>query len=598
MTDLVRYLRDRRVIAQEDGHWMLTGSLREVEPDLPESVRGMIERKIAALEEDDQRALAAASVQGYEFDSVVVAELLELDPAGAEERLESLERIHGFLRLAGEREFPDSALTRRYRFVHALYQNALYGSLEPARRAQWSRGVAEALIRHIGAKADEAALELANLFEAAREFEKAVDFFSIAAEKAARVFAYQETAIVARRGMALLEKLPESSERDRRELKLLKILGSALFALSGYAAPEGIQLYARARELSERRGDVTELFTVLYDTWLVQDLRGDLESAREVAQRCLRLAETSDDSRYRMMAHAMLGETSLWRGEFSSARSHYFEASRSYDFREPHALALLHGGYDPGVAVRSIGAHALWYLGCPDQALRESRLGLSRAEESSHPHTLALALCHASFLHHLRRERRQARERAESALELSIEQGLPFWTSYARILRGRTLFEEGDPSEGLTDMVQGIADYRAKGSELEVPFFTGLFTEAAISAGRRDEGLRAIDVALAHCEKNGVRFHVAELLRLRGELLVSAGREEEAEGFLRRAGELAREQGAKALELRAAMSRLRLAAKRGDEAEAREELRTVYRGFTEGQDTPDLIEARALLNGG
>src|SRR5262249_47938505 len=170
MVDLLRHLRDRQVLAQEQGRWVLAQSLPDLQRELPESVKSMIERKIGQLGEADRRLLVAASVQGYDFDAAVVSKALGLDAAEVEEQFEGLERVHAFVRLVREHEFPDRTLTLRYRFVHVLYQNALYASLRPTRRASLSAAVAQALVGHYGDKNAVVAAELALLWEAAREF--------------------------------------------------------------------------------------------------------------------------------------------------------------------------------------------------------------------------------------------------------------------------------------------------------------------------------------------------------------------------------------------------------------------------------------------
>jgi predicted ATPase len=179
MADLVRFLCDRGVIARGDGRWVLLGQLDEVERDLPESVRSMVERKIGQLDDDDHRLLVAASVQGYVFESAVVSRILAIDAAAAEEQLDELERIHGFVTRLGEHEFPDRTITLRYRFVHVLYQNALYASLQPTRRVSLSAAVANALLDYFGTQRPAVAAELAMLFEAAREFPQAAEFSKI-----------------------------------------------------------------------------------------------------------------------------------------------------------------------------------------------------------------------------------------------------------------------------------------------------------------------------------------------------------------------------------------------------------------------------------
>src|SRR5262249_23016887 len=148
--DLVRYLRDRGVLAQQDRRWQLARSLPELERELPESVRSTIARKLERLDETDRKLLVAAAVQGHNFDSAVVSEATGVDPADVEERLEGLATIHALVRSEGNKEFPDLALTVKYRFVHVLYQNVLYGSLQPTRRAALSAKVAQSLVGHFG----------------------------------------------------------------------------------------------------------------------------------------------------------------------------------------------------------------------------------------------------------------------------------------------------------------------------------------------------------------------------------------------------------------------------------------------------------------
>jgi predicted ATPase len=167
MADLVRYLRVRGFIAEKQGSWTAVQSLPDIQADLPESMRSMIQRKMDRLEETDRRLLLVASVQGQQFDSAVVPQVLGLDPADVEDRLAALDRVYAFVRLLNVHEFPDSPLTSRYAFVHSLYQNALYEALTPTRRTSWGAAVAQALLEHHGERSEHIAAELALLYEAA-----------------------------------------------------------------------------------------------------------------------------------------------------------------------------------------------------------------------------------------------------------------------------------------------------------------------------------------------------------------------------------------------------------------------------------------------
>src|SRR5262249_24864830 len=248
---------------------------------LPESVRGMIQRKIDQLGEDDRRLLVAATVQGYEFDSAVVARVLERDAAEVEERLDELDRVHACVRVVREQELPDRTLTLRYRFVHVLYQNALYGSLGPTRRAALSAAVAQALLGHYGEKSGDVASELALLMEAARDFSRAANYFLVAAQHAARICANQEAVALARRGLALPPSLPAPPERSSHELALQLTLGTACIASRGYASPEVGPVFQRARALCERVGNPAQLFALMLGIWEWHGVRGELRLCRD-----------------------------------------------------------------------------------------------------------------------------------------------------------------------------------------------------------------------------------------------------------------------------------------------------------------------------
>ncbi|HXU07714.1 MAG TPA: protein kinase, partial [Blastocatellia bacterium] len=291
MADLVRYLRDRGVIAEQQGRWVLAQSLPAIERDLPESVRGMIERKIAQLSEEDRRLLVAASVQGYEFDSAIVAKALDLDPADIEERLETLERVYALVRFVSEREFPGRVLTLRYRFVHVLYQNALYASLRPTRRAQLSATVAEALLGCYGKQSATVAAELAFLFETARDWSRAADYYLAAADNASEVFALQEAGVLAERGLEMLRLLPDATECAPQELKLQAMLGQSLMVTKGFAVREVEQAFIRARELGFQLNDVAQLFRAQFSLAIVYVVRAENERAFDHGEQCLRLAE-------------------------------------------------------------------------------------------------------------------------------------------------------------------------------------------------------------------------------------------------------------------------------------------------------------------
>jgi hypothetical protein len=330
MADLVRYLRDRNVIAQTSGSWKLEQTLPDIERELPESVRGMIERKIAQLEPEDRKLLVAASVQGYEFDSAVVARVLNIEADEVEERLEKLERVFAFVKLVSEAEFPNRALTLKYRFVHVLYQNALYADLRATRRAALSREVAQALEGFYGERRAGVANELAKLFEIAREYAPSARYFLLAARQAGRVSASEEVVQLARRGLAMLETLPENDERNEQEISLQTVLGYALIATRGYGAPEVEQAYSRACALCRQLGETASQLPVLYGLWSFNFARANCREALEIGKEFQQIAESLDQQAI-VVAHRMIGNTLWLLGEFRQARERFDQLASLYD---------------------------------------------------------------------------------------------------------------------------------------------------------------------------------------------------------------------------------------------------------------------------
>jgi predicted ATPase len=268
-----------------------------------------------------------------------------------------------------------------------------------------------------------------------------------------------------------------------------------------------------------------------------------------------------------------------------------------YNPTQHRSHAFLYG-QDPGVACRSYAAYALWLLGYPDQALQRSQEALILAQELAHPFSLAYALNWAAWLHQLRREGQAVQERAEAAIALSHSQEFALWLAGGTILQGWALAEQGQGGEGIAQMRQGVAAWRATGAEFMRPYFGALLAEAYKKAGQAEAGLTLLAKALVVVERTGERFYEAELHRLKGELLLARSAEHDtgAETCFHQALNVARLQQAKSLELRSAMSLSRLWQLQGKRTEARELLTPVYGWFTEGFDTADLQEAKALLD--
>jgi adenylate cyclase len=597
MVDLLRYLRDRGVIVQDHGRWALVRAVPDLRRELPESVRSMIQRKTDQLGEADRRLLMAASVQGPEFDSAVVARLLGREAADVEERLDVLERVHALVRLVREQTFPDGTLTLRYRFVHVLYQNALYASLRPTRKAAWSAAAAQALLGYYGTRDTAVAGELALLFEAARDFARAADYCLRAAENAVRVCAHREAIGLARRGLELLQSLPLTPGRAERELALQMTLGLQLQVTAGYGSTEAKQLYLRGRELCDQVRGSPFLYPVLWGLFICCKARSELSRARELAEELHGLAQEKGDPALTLQSHQAYAVTTLCLGEPAATQGHVERAEALYDPQRHRSHTFLFG-QDVGVACKAFGGVAFWLLGYPDQAARKSREAVALGNRLSQPSSLALALHFAALLHQCRREPRAVLACADQTVAVSAEHSLSFWHAGGTVMRGWALSECGSGPEGLAVLRQGMDAWLAAGSLTYQTYYLALLAEVLAREGKAQEALKALDDALALAERTGERFFQAELHRLRGALRIQVadpGGLTQAEACFRDAIAVARRQDARSLELRAVTSLGNLYRQQGRQAEARPLLAEAYGWFTEGFDTPDLQEARALL---
>jgi predicted ATPase len=574
---------------------MLAQSLPDIERELPESVRGMIERKVAQLGEEDRKLLTAASVQGYEFDSAAVAQVLNLDADEVEERLEKLERVFAFVKLVSEAEFPNRTLTLKYRFVHVLYQNALYATLRMTRKVALSREVAQTLEEFYGAKKTDMASELATLFEAGREFAKAADYFLRAAEHANQLFAPQEAAALARRGIDTLKSLPESPERAQQEIGLQLSLGLSLRTLKGFGAAETSSAYARARELCQQVGDSPQIFPVLFGLWESYQNQAQFEMGMELAKQMLHAA--GEDPALQVVAHNAMGDNLTWLGDFITAREHLERGIALYDFDQHRANALLYG-YDSGVGCLGFGAIVLWHLGYTEQARTLSDKACEIAAQLSHPASTAYATSFTAWFHRLNGSMQTAQEYAERTITDSVKYDMTIFLAFGEIALGWTYIGQGKVEGGLALARKGGERWRAAGALLGAVWNAGILAEGYGKAGRTAEALALLNDALELAAQTNERFYEAELWRLKGEALLQSEAESssEAESCFQQAGAIARQQSAKSLELRATMSLARLWRHLGKHKEAYAMLAEIYGWFTEGFDTADLKDAKALLD--
>lgn len=607
MVNVLNYLLSEGKIIKTAEHWQLNARLEELEVGVPENIREMIEKQIARLTPEDQQVLEAASISGMNCSALAVASALGEDVVEVEARCEELARRSCFLTSCGVGEFPDGSISGRYGFIHSLYVNAIYERIPAARRAKLHKDMAEKGEIIYGTRVGEIATELAVHFEQGRDYSRAAKYLQKAGDNAIRRFAYREAVGLARRGLVLLKRLPDSAERAEQELCLQLTLGVPLIAIEGYAAPDVGIVYTRARELCRQLGERPEISEVLWGLRTFYALRSELTAAREIAEEVLGLAERSKDRGLALRGHWMMLSTCMHLGEFAPAVEHFEKALSHYDPGLHVDDAFLYA-LNPGLAMPCLAAWVLWFLGQPDQALERIQEGLTLARALSEPSGLAHALCFAAILHQLRREERMAQEHAEAGIAISREHGLAMYPALATFIRGWSLFEQERQEEAIEQMREGIKALQVTGTEFIRPHFLALLAEALGKTGQHEEALRILEDALSLTHRNSERYYQAELYRLKGELLlvqskcrgVSADADPtivaEAEDCFNESIKIAQQQQAKSWELRAVMSMARLYQDQGKQDQARSLLIRIHNSFTEGFDTVDFREAKALLD--
>jgi predicted ATPase len=563
---------------------------------IPAGVQQLIELQLGHLSAAEQRMLEMASVAGVEFAVASIAAGGQTSPDLPEQICATLAQQGQFLEACGLATWPDGTVSGQYRFRHAVYQQVLYRQVAEARRVQGHRRIGVRLEAGYGAHTAEIAAALALHFERGQDPQRAVRYLGQAADTAAQRYAHHEVIALLTRGLELLATLPETPARTQQELALQMALGPALQATKGYGVPEVEKVYLRARELCQQGGDTVQFFAVLWGLYAYYLVGAELQAALELGKQCLALAQRTADAALRMEAHRALGNTLLCRGEFASARAHLEQARALYDPQQHRVHAFVYAG-DPGVACLSFVAWTLWFLGYPDQALQRIHQALTLAQELSHPYSLGFALNRAARLHQYRREGPQAFARAEACVTLCTEQGFTYLSAMGAVSRGWGLTWQGQGEEGIRQIGQGLAVFRATGAVLHQVYFLALLAEAYQRAGQIQAGLDVLVEALAGVERTDERWYEAELHRLQGELLLHLDIPDapQAEACFHQALTLARRQQARSWELRAAMSLSRLWQGQGKRAAARELLEPIYGWFTEGFETADLQEARTLL---
>jgi predicted ATPase len=465
------------------------------------------------------------------------------------------------------------------------------------RRKQIHEHAGQALESIFADQLDDHLTQLAHHYSHSDNANKAITYLGRAGQQALQRSASVDAITSLSAALNLLETLPDSPERMRRELPLQMALGQANIPLKNWSAPEVEAPYARAREICGQLGDLPQLLPVLYGLWAVYHVRGQFGPAREAGLDLLRRAQNANDPALLLMAHHALGDTLLHRGEFPAARHHLENTLALYDPERDRPL-VISAGADLREGSLSYLGWTLWHLGYPDSAVSKGDEAIAAGRAVEHPNSIAAGKFFANVVRLYRRETKIVLENAERLIAFCDQHDLRGWPLFSRNHRGWALSLLSRADEGIAEMEQANAILKAVGAEIGFSNLLFNLAEGYREAGRYDDALKTLEEALAAAEKQEEHQVDSAIHQLRGELLLNKdpSNAAEAERCFERAIEIARNQSGKSLELRATLSLARLLRNSGRRAEAHEMLAEIYSWFTEGFDTADLIDAKSLLD--
>lgn len=587
--ELTKTVLESGLLAERSDRYELAGSLPPlaIPTTLHDSLMARLDR-LAAVKEIAQ----IAAVLGREFSRELLAAVAPLDTEPLQNALEQLVGAELIFRRG-------SALETSYTFKHALVQETAYQSLLRSKRQLLHARVAEALRERFPDVVEVQPEVLAFHLTEAGLIEDAISYWRRAGQRAVERFAYAEAAAHLTRGLELIRTLPESRERLTQELTLQLALGPVMMTIKGWGSPDVERAYVRARELARKVGDPVQVFTVTWNLWHLHQTRGDAVTAEKLAADLLMIPDNDSEKSFELQAHHAAWTTSYHLARLENCRDHTDRGRALYNVESHRAHKFIYGGHDPGVCSRNHGGCCLWLLGYPDLAVQRAEEGRALAEDLAHPLTRITALVFSSFLHQYRRDLVLTQSLGEETIAACDEHDMaPHFRATGVVMRGWAVAAQGGVQEGLAAIRQGLDSLRDLRVDIRRPYFLAMLAEACMAVDHFDEARASLAEALAVVEQTHEHRWEAELHRLRGQVLLAGSPADEtasAACFLQ-ALDVARRQNARSLELRAATSLASFWADRHDKQKAEAILGPVYGWFTEGFETPDLVEAKALLD--
>jgi class 3 adenylate cyclase/predicted ATPase len=582
--ELTKAVLESGLLRKREHDYVLDGPLTPVA--IPTTLHASLMARLDRLPSVRQVAQVGAAL-GRQFSHELLHAVAEMPERQLNDGLEQLVGAELVFR-HGE---PPNA---QYTFKHALVQDVAYASLLRANRQQLHARIARAYETRFPEVVDTQPELVAHHFTEAGLTDAAIEYWQRAGDLAMARSGHTEAIHHFSVALDLLTKLGEKPDRAAKELELCVKLGPALMMVKGMGSPEVGAIYSRAVAL-EAGEDSLARFKALWGLYYYSMTSARLSEAAAHADKLLGLAQRLGADDLVLEGHHAKWSTSFWCGELAAADEHSQEGISSYDRTRHHALAFTFSGHDPGVCARAVRAMNLALSGFPQQAMKLGAEAVTLARSLSHPYSLALAMWLSAIVFQLGLQRQGCRDISSELLELSQEHDFPMMRGAGMFFSGWATAHGGELEQGIALMEQGLALFSAV-RRVNRPYMLAVLASAKADLGKPDEGFELLEEALASTEVSGERWWLAELHRLRGQLLAARGQHDKGEACFRQAIEVSSEQRARMLELRAATSLARLWSDRGRNAEARDLLAPIYGWFTEGFETPDLKEAKILLD--
>jgi class 3 adenylate cyclase/tetratricopeptide (TPR) repeat protein/energy-coupling factor transporter ATP-binding protein EcfA2 len=582
--ELTKAVLESGLLRKREHDYVLEGPLAPVA--IPTTLHASLMARLDRLSSVRQVAQIGAAL-GRQFAHELLHIVAEMPERQLNEALEQLVRAELLFR----RGTPPHA---QYTFKHALVQDVAYAGLLRANRQQLHARIARAYESRFPEIAHAQPELVAHHFTEAGLSDAAIAYWQRAGDLAMARSGHTEAIRHFSVALDLLRKLGEKPNSAAKELELCVKLGPALVMVKGPVSPEVEAIYRRAVAL-EMGEDSPARFKALWGLYYFSMSSGRLSEAVALADELLGLAQRLGTDDLILEAHHAKWGTSIWSGELAAADEHCQKGISQYDHTRHHALAFAFSGHDPGVCAHAVTAVNMALSGFPQKAMKFGAEAVTLARSLSHPYSLALSKWQYGIVLQVGRQRQSCRDLAMELLELSQQHDFPMMRGAGMFFLGWAMADGDDVEQGIALMEQGLALFSAV-RRVTRPFMIAVLASAKADLGKSGEGLELLEDALASAKESGERWWEAELHRVKGRLLIACEQDDEGEACFRRAIEISREQGAKMLELRAATSLARHWSDRCRKAEARDVLAPIYDWFTEGFETPDLKEAKILLD--